>query len=417
VMWREAVPLGKLCSVDSGPAFKSSMFKDAGQGTRLLRGENIEPGALRWTNTRTWPDELMAGHEHLLVQSGDLILGMDRPIISSGLKLARVQPSDCPALLVQRVARIRPHHVDTRYLRHWLSAPEFSQHLQRNATGTQLPHVTLRSIREFGVPRFSPREEAQIADMLEDHLSRIDAATQYLRAARKRALAFERAALARCREGEPRPLADIADIQGGIQKQQKRVPKDNAYPFLRVANVTASGLDLGDVHQVELFAGELDRLRLQGGDLLVVEGNGSAAQIGRAALWDGSIDDCVHQNHLIRVRPRAGLLPGYLEAVWNSPQNRAVLTDVSSSSSGLHTLSVAKLKPLEIPLPSVERQRDLVMTVSDVRAARSRVALEVDVGLARAAGLRRSVLTAAFAGQLTGRRPIDEERMEELAHA
>lgn len=45
-----------------------------------------------------------------------------------------------------------------------------------------------------------------------------------------------------------------------------------------------------------------------------VEGNGSPRQIGRAAVWDGSIDDCLHQNQPIRVRPRRELLPAFLEA-------------------------------------------------------------------------------------------------------
>ena len=126
------------------------------------------------------------------------------------------------------------------------------------------------------------------------------------------------------------PLADLADIQGGIQKQPKRAPRNNSFPFLRVANVTAKGLDLSDVHAIELFGDELPRLRLRRGDLLVVEGNGSASQIGRAAVWDGSIADCVHQNHLIRVRAREGLLPRYLGLLWNSPAVREELTSVSS---------------------------------------------------------------------------------------
>ena len=39
------------------------------------------------------------------------------------------------------------------------------------------------------------------------------------------------------------------------QKQPKRAPHNNAYPFLRVANVLRGSLDLEDVHMVELFAG------------------------------------------------------------------------------------------------------------------------------------------------------------------
>lgn len=161
------------------------------------------------------------------------------------------------------------------------------------------------------------------------------------------------------------PLDAVAEIQGGIQKQPKRAPRDNAFPFLRVANVTASGLDLEDVHEVELFDGELDRFRLQRGDLLVVEGNGSASQIGRAAVWDGSIKDAVHQNHLIRVRPAPDLDERYLGLLWNSPTIRDELSRVASSTSGLHTLSVTKLKRIMLPLPPLDEQCRIVDLLED----------------------------------------------------
>jgi type I restriction enzyme, S subunit len=41
--------------------------------------------------------------------------------------------------------------------------------------------------------------------------------------------------------------------------------------------------------------------------LLIVEGNGSRTEIGRCAMWRGEVGDCVHQNHVIRVRPLAGV--------------------------------------------------------------------------------------------------------------
>lgn len=152
---------------------------------------------------------------------------------------------------------------------------------------------------------------------------------------------------------------------------------------------------------MELFNGQLDKLRLQAGDLLVVEGNGSPSQIGRAAVWNDEIENCVHQNHLIRVRPAPGLSPLYLEAVWNAPQNRRQLTDLSSSSSGLHTLSVGKLKTLKIPVADEAAQRDVIARVSEVRAARLRLQADLAVALTRGVRLSRALLTAAFSGQLT----------------
>ena len=160
-------------------------------------------------------------------------------------------------------------------------------------------------------------------------------------------------------------LGDLAEIQGGIQKQPKRSPQRNAFPFLRVANVTAQGLKLEEIHAIELFDGELERYRLRRGDLLVVEGNGSASQIGRAAVWDGSIKDAVHQNHLIRVRPGCLLNERFLGLVWNSPSNRAELARIASSTSGLHTLSVTKLKRIMLPLPPSDEQRRIVDLLED----------------------------------------------------
>jgi type I restriction enzyme S subunit len=114
-------------------------------------------------------------------------------------------------------------------------------------------------------------------------------------------------------------LDEVADIQGGIQKQAKRRPTLNKYPFLRVANVARGRLDLSEVHEVELFEGELERYQLKAGDLLVVEGNGTLSQLGRGAMWRGQLVNCVHQNHLIRVRVAQAMNPQYLEYLWNSP--------------------------------------------------------------------------------------------------
>ncbi|MHC0433038.1 restriction endonuclease subunit S [Streptomyces sp. O3] len=160
-------------------------------------------------------------------------------------------------------------------------------------------------------------------------------------------------------------LDEVAEVQGGIQKQQKRHPIENKYPFLRVANVASGRLDLREVHEVELFDGELDRFALAPGDLLVVEGNGSVSQLGRAARWKGEIKDCVHQNHLIRVRPGPAILAEFLELLWNSPVISEQIRQVAASTSGLHTLSTAKLKKVKIPLPSVAEQRRIVSTLEE----------------------------------------------------
>ena len=73
----------------------------------------------------------------------------------------------------------------------------------------------------------------------------------------------------------------IGETQGGLQKSPSRKPIKNHYPYLRVANVHRGALDLNELHRFELTDDELTRLRLEPGDLLIVEGNGSRTEVGR----------------------------------------------------------------------------------------------------------------------------------------
>ena len=203
-------------------------------------------------------------------------------------------------------------------------------------------------------------------------------------------------------------VAQLAEIQGGIQKQPKRAPADNPFPFLRVANVLRGSLDLQEVHKIELFSGELDKLRLFSGDLLIVEGNGSPSQIGRMAIWKGEIEDCVHQNHIIRARLYSGLIPQYVESYWNSPIGASGVSKVASSTSGLYTLSVSKVSDLPVPLPPLAEQHRIIAEVERRLSVVQQAEGAVEVNLTRAERLRQSILKQAFSGKLIPQDPNDE---------
>ncbi|CAK9037561.1 Type-1 restriction enzyme EcoEI specificity protein (S.EcoEI) (Type I restriction enzyme EcoEI specificity protein) (S protein) [Durusdinium trenchii] len=161
-------------------------------------------------------------------------------------------------------------------------------------------------------------------------------------------------------------IADIFDVSGGITKNPQRRPNKNHYPYLRVANVQRGRLDLDQIERFELFDGELDRWRLQAGDLLIVEGNGSEKEIGRCALWSNEIEDCVHQNHIIRVRPIDHDAQGFIIMFLNSPVGIAEMKSRAITTSGLYSLSVGKIRSLSVPLPPLAEQKRIVAKVDDL---------------------------------------------------
>ena len=163
-------------------------------------------------------------------------------------------------------------------------------------------------------------------------------------------------------------ITDISNISGGIQKTPARAPRQNHFPYLRVANVQRGYLILDQVERYELGPGELDRWRLEAGDLLIVEGNGSEHEIGRCAMWNGEIPDCVHQNHLIRVRPEPAALGTFLLLFLNSGFGRSEMKRLAITTSGLFSLSVGKIKSIAFPLPPLVEQSRIVAKVEELMA-------------------------------------------------
>ena len=163
-----------------------------------------------------------------------------------------------------------------------------------------------------------------------------------------------------------------------------------------------------EVHEIELFEGEIDKLRLLYGDLLIVEGNGSPSQIGRMAIWRGEIEDCVHQNHIIRARPFLGVNCGFVESYWNSPIGSQMVLNVASSTSGLYTLSVSKVSLIPIPLPPLAEQHRVMSELEQRLSVIQQSEFAVGASLARAERLRQSILKQAFSGKLVPQDPDDE---------
>ena len=156
-----------VVDLQPGYAFPSSRFVE--DGIRLLRGANIAPGRLRWETDVVCvpPEDRMALSDYELAE-GDLVLGMDRPFIGTGIRVATVTESDLPCLLVQRVARIRAtEHSDARYIRLLMESDTFVTHLTPVFTGVSVPHVSAEQILSFRAPLPSRDAQQTIATHLE----------------------------------------------------------------------------------------------------------------------------------------------------------------------------------------------------------------------------------------------------------
>lgn len=195
-------------------------------------------------------------------------------------------------------------------------------------------------------------------------------------------------------------IDQLGDVLGGLTKNAKRGSLPLQIPYLRVANVYANELNLENVETIGIREAELRRVLLEENDLLVVEGNGSVDQIGRVALWNGSISPCVHQNHIIKVRFFEKRISDFVLYWLLSPGGRKGIQRVASSTSGLYTLSLSKVSALPVPFPPLAEQHRIVAEVERRLSVVAATQQAITANLARANRLRQSILHRAFSGQL-----------------
>ncbi len=164
--WPRAT-LGECVDQLAGFAFKSEHFREDGEGVRVLRGDNVAPGRVRWAGVKAYPDALIAPLARYKLRRDDVVVAMDRPWIDAGLKVARIGPDDVPAMLVQRVTRLRAlDHMDTGYIWAVARTPQLSQYLRSAVTGTAVPHISGQQIAAFPLRVPSLPEQRAIASVL-----------------------------------------------------------------------------------------------------------------------------------------------------------------------------------------------------------------------------------------------------------
>lgn len=166
--WRRT-KLGLEIDLQTGFAFKSKGYTKDVDGIRLLRGDNIIPGGIRWQDHKKWARDDAEAYSKYQLAAGDVVLAMDRTWIKSGLKYAQLNDLDLPCLLVQRVARLRAGpRLNSDFLRCLIGSASFTNYVLSIQTGLGVPHISGPQISEFEFFMPPVDEQAAIALSLDD---------------------------------------------------------------------------------------------------------------------------------------------------------------------------------------------------------------------------------------------------------
>ncbi len=196
-------------------------------------------------------------------------------------------------------------------------------------------------------------------------------------------------------------LGEIAHLKGGLTKGKKRKPGTplRQVPYLRVANVQRGYLDLSVVKKIEATEEEVERLKLEQGDVLFNEG-GDRDKLGRGWVWQAELPLCIHQNHVFRARLGSQQIVPKLISWWGNTAGQQYFWDEGKQTTNLASINLTKLGALPVLLPPPGEQRRIVEAL-DSYLSRLDAAEEglkrVEANLKR---YRASVLKAAVEGRL-----------------
>ncbi|MGC4805853.1 restriction endonuclease subunit S [Micromonospora sp. DT233] len=422
VGWTE-VTLGDVAESVKNGIFVSRPDAEP-NGVPILRINAVRPGALRLDDVRySAKDRDELSKSDALLVPGDLLFTRYNGNINYVGACAMVP--DClgdltyPDKLIR--ARLNQDVVDPRYIQYAFEAPQVRSLVRSSARTTAgqagISGSSLKSI-PFSLPPLV--EQRRIVAALEGQLSLLDAGTELLRLSQQRLGRLKKRVLVEAvpLDGGSRwrlvTVADAGTVDLGRQRHPDWHNGPHMRPYLRVANVFEDRIDTSDVMEMDFPPAVFEKFRLREGDVLLNEGQ-SPELLGRPALYRGVPKDAAFTNSILRFRTGPGVDPEWALLVFRRHMHAGRFTREVRITTNIAHLSAGRFKAVEFPIPPLSEQREIVARTSDLLGGIDRLTEATTIAQRRAAALRASLLSEAFAGQLVPQDPNDEPASELLA--
>ncbi len=159
-------------------------------------------------------------------------------------------------------------------------------------------------------------------------------------------------------------LDSLADVVSGITKGRKtKEPQLIEVPYMAVSNVKDGYIDWTTVKTIQATQQEIEQYRLLPDDVLMTEG-GDPDKLGRGAILKEPLQNCIHQNHIFRVRLNESLiLPAFFEEYLKHQKAKRYFLGCAKQTTGIASINMRQLKALPVLLPPLELQEQFAAFV------------------------------------------------------
>ena len=289
-------------------------------------------------------------------------------ILSSRAPIGKVAIAGCEMYCNQGFKNlICSQKIYNRYLYWFLKGnTEYLNSLGRGATFKEISKQIVASI-EINVPDME--QQMQAAENLERVSSIIRLRKQELQKLddliKARFVELFGDMFLNFEEWNEAPLESLADIVSGITKGRKVSEKHLIkVPYMAVSNVKEGYIDWTTVKTIEATEQEINQYRLLPDDVLMTEG-GDPDKLGRGAIIKTPLENCIHQNHIFRVRlDETHILPVYFAEYLQHQRAKRYFLGCAKQTTGIASINMRQLKALPVLIPPLDLQNQFAAFVT-----------------------------------------------------
>lgn len=170
-------------------------------------------------------------------------------------------------------------------------------------------------------------------------------------------------------------LESMADVVSGITKGRKTKAEDlTEVPYMAVSNVKDGYIDWTTVKTIEATQQEIEQYRLLADDVLMTEG-GDPDKVGRGAIIKEPLENCIHQNHIFRVRlDESMILPEFFAEYLQHQRSKRYFLGCAKQTTGIASINMTQLRALPVLMPPLSKQEEFVLFKAQVN--KSKVAVQ-----------------------------------------
>ena len=170
-------------------------------------------------------------------------------------------------------------------------------------------------------------------------------------------------------------LESMADVVSGITKGRKTKAEDlTEVPYMAVSNVKDGYIDWTTVKTIGATQQEIEQYRLLADDVLMTEG-GDPDKVGRGAIIKEPLENCIHQNHIFRVRlDESVVLPEYFAEYLQHQRSKRYFLGCAKQTTGIASINMTQLRALPVLIPPLSKQEEFVLFKAEVD--KSKVAIQ-----------------------------------------